>query len=178
MCSADGFLAANTTVTGADKGSNWLKNAHQRRSIVSLRASLAFAPGAGSCETASPRRFARRVNWPGATRPRISRSFYRTGCDLRRATASVAIASPANRNINRDSFDFRPFARLIFSANHSPATRYGTRSYFDRWLLIPFERRFRGSKCDVQKHPGCNVVDATGTQWSSESRAAGPSTLA
>jgi len=51
----------------------------------------------------------------------------------------------------RDTFEFRPFARLIFSANHFPAARYGTPSYFDRWLLIPFERRFRGSKADVPR---------------------------
>src|SRR5580700_7471726 len=51
----------------------------------------------------------------------------------------------------RDAFEFRPFARLIFSANHLPAARYGAQSYFDRWLLIPFERRFRGSKNDMPR---------------------------
>jgi len=51
----------------------------------------------------------------------------------------------------RDAFEFRPFVRLIFSANHFPAARYGTQSYFDRWLLIPFERRFRGSKADMPR---------------------------
>ena len=51
----------------------------------------------------------------------------------------------------RDAFEFRPFARLIFSANHLPAARYGAQSYFDRWLLIPFERRFRGSKSDMPR---------------------------
>ncbi len=51
----------------------------------------------------------------------------------------------------RDAFEFRPFARLIFSAHHLPAARYGAQSYFDRWLLIPFERRFRGSKSDMPR---------------------------
>jgi putative DNA primase/helicase len=51
----------------------------------------------------------------------------------------------------RDPFEFRPCARLIFSANHFPAARYGTQSYFDRWLLIPFERRFRGSRKDIPR---------------------------
>jgi putative DNA primase/helicase len=51
----------------------------------------------------------------------------------------------------RDAFEFRPFARLIFSANHFPAARYGTQAYFDRWLLIPFERRYRGSKRDIPR---------------------------
>ena len=44
----------------------------------------------------------------------------------------------------------------MFSANHFPAARYGTQSYFDRWLLIPFERRFRGSRNDIPR----GVLDA------------------
>ncbi len=63
-----------------------------------------------------------------------------TGCD--RITAELKY---------RDAFEFRPFARLIFSANHFPAARYGTQAYFDRWLLIPFERRYRGSKRDIPR---------------------------
>jgi len=51
----------------------------------------------------------------------------------------------------RDAFEFRPFVRLIFSANHFPAPHHGSQSYFDRWLLIPFERRFRGSERDVSR---------------------------
>jgi len=51
----------------------------------------------------------------------------------------------------RDAFEFRPFVRLLFSANHFPAARYATQSYFDRWLLIPFERRFRGSSRDIPR---------------------------
>ena len=61
----------------------------------------------------------------------------------------------------RDAFEFRPFARLIFSANHFPAARYGTQSYFDRWLLIPFERRFRGSKATCREAlwtPACRFL--------------------
>jgi len=63
-----------------------------------------------------------------------------TGCD--RITGELKY---------RDAFDFRPFARLIFSANHFPAARHGSQSYFDRWLLIPFERRFRGSERDMPR---------------------------
>lgn len=51
----------------------------------------------------------------------------------------------------RDAFEFRPFARLIFSANHFPAARYGTQAYFDRWLVIPFKRRYRGSRRDMPR---------------------------
>jgi hypothetical protein len=50
-----------------------------------------------------------------------------------------------------DPFEFRPLAGLIFSANYFPAARYGTQSFFDRWLLIPCERRFRGSKGDIPR---------------------------
>jgi putative DNA primase/helicase len=72
-----------------------------------------------------------------------------TGCD--RITGELKY---------RDTFEFRPFARLIFSANHFPATRYGSQSYFDRWLLIPFERRFRGSERDIPRSDLDNRISA------------------
>ncbi len=72
-----------------------------------------------------------------------------TGCD--RITAELKY---------RDAFEFRPFARLIFSANHYPAARSGSQSYFDRWLLIPFDRRFRGSQGDVPRTALDNQLSA------------------
>jgi putative DNA primase/helicase len=79
----------------------------------------------------------------------------------------------------RDAFEFRPFARLIFSANHFPAARYGSQSYFDRWLLIPFERRFRGfERRRAERRSGCPFVGSSGTQWSSQSSPAGLTTAA
>jgi P4 family phage/plasmid primase-like protien len=45
----------------------------------------------------------------------------------------------------RDSFEFAPFARLVFSANHLPRSGDGSPAFFDRWLVIPFRRTFRGT---------------------------------
>ncbi len=63
-----------------------------------------------------------------------------TGCD--RLTAEFKYQHP---------FEFTPFARLLFSANHLPATRDGSTAYFDRWLILPFERRFRATAQEVPR---------------------------
>lgn len=41
-------------------------------------------------------------------------------------------------------FVFRPFAKLLFSANELPASRDVSEGYFRRWLIIPFA--YRGKK--------------------------------
>ncbi len=41
-----------------------------------------------------------------------------------------------------DSFDFDPYARLIFSANHPPRSEDSTHAFFRRWIVIPFHRTF------------------------------------
>jgi putative DNA primase/helicase len=45
----------------------------------------------------------------------------------------------------RDMFSFRPFATLVFSANEAPASSDQSDAYFDRWIILPFERRFEGT---------------------------------
>ena len=55
-----------------------------------------------------------------------------TGCD--RITAEIKY---------RDSFEFTPFARLIFSANKLPLSADASQAFFDRWLIVPFPNRFR-----------------------------------
>jgi P4 family phage/plasmid primase-like protien len=40
------------------------------------------------------------------------------------------------------SFEFRPFARLMFSANSAPRSEDATHGFFRRWLVIPFNRTF------------------------------------
>lgn len=45
----------------------------------------------------------------------------------------------------RDSFDFVPFARLVFSANHPPRSQDDSHGFFRRWLVIPFDRTFSGT---------------------------------
>lgn len=56
----------------------------------------------------------------------------------------------------QNSFEFTPFARLLFSANHLPPGRDASRAYFDRWLIIPFENRFRGTRREIARQ----VLDA------------------
>lgn len=48
-----------------------------------------------------------------------------------------------------DSFDFTPFCRLLFSANHPPRAADASEGFFDRWLVVPFDRRFRGEDGEI-----------------------------
>ncbi len=47
-----------------------------------------------------------------------------------------------------DPFSFRPYARLLFSANEPPPTPDNSDAFFRRWVVIPFERRFEGNAAD------------------------------
>ncbi|MBF0556333.1 MAG: hypothetical protein HQK96_17590, partial [Nitrospirae bacterium] len=49
---------------------------------------------------------------------------------------------------HKDPFFFRPFARLIFSANEIPKSRDKTHAFYRRWVVIPFEKRFEGTNAD------------------------------
>ncbi|KZR57496.1 phage/plasmid primase, P4 family [Pseudobacillus badius] len=42
----------------------------------------------------------------------------------------------------KDSFDFKPFARLVFSANEMPKSADLTYGFFRRWLIVPFPNKF------------------------------------
>lgn len=46
----------------------------------------------------------------------------------------------------RDAFEFRPHAKLIFSANQLPTSDDPTHAFYRRWLIVPFEKTF---------DPGC-----------------------
>lgn len=41
-----------------------------------------------------------------------------------------------------DAFEFTPFARLLFSANHPPRSQDASPAFYRRWLVVPFERTF------------------------------------
>jgi P4 family phage/plasmid primase-like protien len=41
-----------------------------------------------------------------------------------------------------ESFEFIPFSRLIFSANHLPKSQDASAAFFRRWVVVPFERTF------------------------------------
>jgi putative DNA primase/helicase len=42
----------------------------------------------------------------------------------------------------RDVFEFRPYAKLIFSANLLPSSDDATNAFYRRWIVVPFDRTF------------------------------------
>src|SRR5260370_15566150 len=51
----------------------------------------------------------------------------------------------------RDAFSFTPYSRLLFSANHPPQSKDASKAFFDRWLVIPFDRTFRGTDTELPR---------------------------
>jgi P4 family phage/plasmid primase-like protien len=49
----------------------------------------------------------------------------------------------------KDSFEFIPYARLVFSANHPPKSQDASPAFFRRWLVVPFERTFADGAPDT-----------------------------
>lgn len=49
----------------------------------------------------------------------------------------------------RESFEFGPFARLIFSANAAPRAGDASYAFFRRWLVVPFDRTFEEGDEDL-----------------------------
>jgi P4 family phage/plasmid primase-like protien len=47
------------------------------------------------------------------------------------------------------SFDFTPFCKLVFSANNAPRADDSSEGFFDRWKVVPFDRRFRGERVEI-----------------------------
>jgi putative DNA primase/helicase len=45
-----------------------------------------------------------------------------------------------------ESFPFRPFARLVFSSNNPPRSQDSTHGFFRRWLVVPFNQTFTGTR--------------------------------
>jgi P4 family phage/plasmid primase-like protien len=41
-----------------------------------------------------------------------------------------------------NSFDFKPYARLLFSANHPPRSKDASKAFFDRWVGCPVRGEF------------------------------------
>jgi putative DNA primase/helicase len=48
----------------------------------------------------------------------------------------------------KDSFNFKPFARLMFSANELPQSKDITDGFYRRWLIINFPNQFKGKNAD------------------------------
>jgi putative DNA primase/helicase len=78
-----------------------------------------------------------------------------TGCD--RITAEFKY---------RDSFEFTPFVRLIFSANQLPRSNDASQAFFDRWLVVPFPNRFRDTRREtprsILQHRLCSPSELSG----------------
>lgn len=46
----------------------------------------------------------------------------------------------------RESFEFTPFVRLVFSANNVPRSTDSSQAFFRRWLVVPFTHTFEGAQ--------------------------------
>jgi putative DNA primase/helicase len=49
----------------------------------------------------------------------------------------------------KDSFEYAPYARLVFSANHPPKSQDASPAFFRRWIVVPFERTFADGAPDT-----------------------------
>lgn len=47
-----------------------------------------------------------------------------------------------------EPFDFKNYARMLFSANELPRSRDTSFAFYERWLIIPFNRTFTPDKAD------------------------------
>jgi putative DNA primase/helicase len=50
-----------------------------------------------------------------------------------------------------DSFDFVPFARLIFSANQPPRSKDASDAFLGRWWVVPFECVWHGTEQEIPR---------------------------
>ncbi len=48
-------------------------------------------------------------------------------------------------------FSFTPFARLIFSANRPPKSNDPSEAFFERWVVVPFDKKYRGEKGEISR---------------------------
>jgi putative DNA primase/helicase len=48
----------------------------------------------------------------------------------------------------RDAFEFNNAAKLSFSANEIPTTSDATSAFFDRWIVVRFPQKFRGTEAE------------------------------
>jgi P4 family phage/plasmid primase-like protien len=46
----------------------------------------------------------------------------------------------------REAFEFLPYCRLVFSANHVPRSGDASHAFFRRWSVVPFDRTFESSE--------------------------------
>ena len=51
----------------------------------------------------------------------------------------------------KDGFDFEPFCRLLFSANHYPRSADASSAFFERWIPLPFDQKFRDTEQELNQ---------------------------
>ena len=51
----------------------------------------------------------------------------------------------------KPAFAFLPHVRLLFSANHAPKSKDTSEAFWDRWLVCPFENKFRGTPGEIPR---------------------------
>jgi P4 family phage/plasmid primase-like protien len=61
----------------------------------------------------------------------------------------------------RDSFEFVPYSRLVFSANHVPRSGDASHAFFRRWLVVPFDRSFEPSEQVPREKLDADLSDPT-----------------
>ena len=72
--------------------------------------------------------------------------------DLRGTSTLKGITGGDRLTVERkyhDSYDLEPFCKLVFSANTPPRTPDSSEGFFQRWVVIPFERTFRGEVTEI-----------------------------
>jgi putative DNA primase/helicase len=60
-------------------------------------------------------------------------------------------------NKNCDPFDFKPYARLIFSANTLPRSADSSEAFYDRWIIVHCTKRHRAAADEIRRE----VIRAT-----------------
>lgn len=50
---------------------------------------------------------------------------------------------------NKPAFSFQPFCKIVITTNHPPKTRDDSAGYYQRLLIVPFERVFRGRAGEI-----------------------------
>lgn len=59
----------------------------------------------------------------------------------------------------RDAFEFTPFCRLLFSANHYPRSADASYAFFRRWVPVPFNRTFEGAAARPRAELDATLAD-------------------
>ena len=81
------------------------------------------------------------------TAPDLSTEEMRSTAKFRAITGGDTIIGERKYG---DPFDFKPFARLLFSANQYPVLSNPTDATFRRWIIIPWLKTFRDTDKEIK----------------------------